>query len=202
MKRTMKIKRGDSIIEVLLAVAIFSAVAVSSLATMNRGLANVETALEETVARSEIDAQANLIRYIYSGYTLIPGSNVYHDAASTENYAGVWDKMVNGAGDSAAQIETTCTNNHPEGFVLMNNKNGISFQKINQYTESGGIPKSNNVIKDDETGSYGNDIWITTVKGGDDAYYDFFINTCWYSPGSSTGTTLYTTIRLVNPEKA
>lgn len=201
MKRITKTKRGDSIIEVLLAIAIFSAVAVSSLATMNRGLANIETALEETVARSEIDAQADLIRYVRSGYQSTPTAYVLNQTGVGGSpdvqvtYKKMWDDIIASVGGDT-KINSSCTSNTPNGFVLRNTDYGISYQKITSYSSSGGIPKAKE--------GNSNDLWVTAVggggSGGTSAYYDFYINTCWYTPGSSVGTTLYTTIRLTNPD--
>lgn len=186
-----KTMSGDSIIEVLLAIAIFSAVAVSSLATMNRGLANVETALEETVARSEIDAQANLIRYIHAGYESTPNNM----ANESDTYEQLWENITDPDNiTDAPNLDQECTNNTPSGFILKNDDHGIAFQRINSYSESGGIPRANGA------NGTGNDIWIAAARSSDESYYDFYINTCWYSPGSQTGTTLHTTIRLINPD--
>jgi type II secretory pathway pseudopilin PulG len=58
------VKRGDTLIEVTLAVGIFSMIAVAVVATMSSGTTNAQTALETTLARAEIDAQAEALRFI------------------------------------------------------------------------------------------------------------------------------------------
>ncbi len=65
--RITSTKRGDTIIEVMFAIAIFGLVAILSISAMNRGLNSAETALEETTAREELNAQAEALRFIYDG---------------------------------------------------------------------------------------------------------------------------------------
>ena len=51
-------------------------------------------------------------------------------------------------------------------------------------------------------------IWLTAVRGGDNAedvdrepeYYDFYIQSCWHSIGKNTPTSIVTIVRLYNPE--
>ena len=61
-------KHGDTIIEVTLSITIFSLIAVLSLNLMNNGVSNAQRTLEITMARNEIDAQAEALRYIHSSY--------------------------------------------------------------------------------------------------------------------------------------
>ena len=60
------IKRGDTIIEVILAVTIFSAVAVAALTLMNSGTAISQRSLETTLVRHQVDSQAEMLRFISS----------------------------------------------------------------------------------------------------------------------------------------
>lgn len=62
------VKKGDTLIEVLLAVGIFSMIAISVVAVMSGGTSSAQTALETTLAREEIDAQAEALRYIHDSY--------------------------------------------------------------------------------------------------------------------------------------
>lgn len=61
-------KRGDTLIEVMLAVGIFSMVAISVVAVMSSGTTGSQTALETTLTREEIDAQAEALRFIHRAY--------------------------------------------------------------------------------------------------------------------------------------
>ena len=57
-------KRGDTIIEVTLAVSIFAMLMVSSLALMNAGLSRSQATMQLTMARNTIDAQAEALRFM------------------------------------------------------------------------------------------------------------------------------------------
>ncbi len=60
-----KLNRGDTLVEVLLGVTIFSLVAVIALETMNRGMAIAQYSLETTLVRQQVDAQAEMLRYAH-----------------------------------------------------------------------------------------------------------------------------------------
>lgn len=66
----MRLKRGDTIIEVAFSIAIFSLVAVISILVMNSGLATAQASLEVTMARNEINAQAEAIRFVHNSFSL------------------------------------------------------------------------------------------------------------------------------------
>lgn len=83
----MKVKflRGDSLIEVLLATAIFSIAAVSVIGAMRHGLNNAQISLESTMALSEIDIQAEALRFIQESYSA-DHSNPF--------YSALWEKIA------------------------------------------------------------------------------------------------------------
>ena len=56
-----KFNRGDTLVEVLLGVTIFSLVAVIALETMNRGMAIAQYSLETTLVHQQVDAQAEML---------------------------------------------------------------------------------------------------------------------------------------------
>lgn len=62
------IKKGDTILEVTFAIMIFSLIAVLSMQIMDRDIAMIQGALETEMARNEIDAQAEALRYIQNAY--------------------------------------------------------------------------------------------------------------------------------------
>ena len=62
------VKKGDTLIEVTLAVGIFSMVAIAIVAVMSGGTSSAQAALETTLAREEIDTQAEALRFIHASY--------------------------------------------------------------------------------------------------------------------------------------
>lgn len=85
-------KRGDTLIEVMLAVGIFSMVAVAVVAVMSGGTSSAQTALETTLTREAIDAQAEALRFIQSSY-IAEKDNVNGD------YANLWQAITSNALD-------------------------------------------------------------------------------------------------------
>ena len=88
----MKHRVGDTLIEVTLAIGIFSMVAIAVVAVMTSGTSNAQTSLETTLAREEIDTQAEALRFIHSAY-------VANSDPSNNPYAALWDTITNKAID-------------------------------------------------------------------------------------------------------
>jgi len=81
MSRVAHTKRGDTVIEVIFAITIFCLVAIISITLMNSGISTAQGSLELTMARNEIDAQAEALRFIQNSFLaereLPPGNQQY-----------------------------------------------------------------------------------------------------------------------------
>lgn len=88
-------ERGDTLIEVLFAVSIFSAVVVGTIVIMNQGIASAQQALEINLVRNQIDTQAELLRHLNNAKLTALGRNATGDSAE-------WDGIVAKAGTTAA----------------------------------------------------------------------------------------------------
>ena len=84
-------RKGDTLIEVMFAVGVFGLVAVGAIGIMNRGLYSAQNALEVTMARNEIDTQAEALRFIHSAYLSEDGSE------EGGIYASLWNKIISRA---------------------------------------------------------------------------------------------------------
>ena len=100
--------KGDTLVEVLFAVAVFSAIAVGSISIMNQGVATSQNALEVTLVRNNIDSQAELLRHLQNAKLTSIGrsGSLSSGSSSTESgrLAAEWDKitsnlLVDNAGD-------------------------------------------------------------------------------------------------------
>ncbi len=58
-------QRGDTLIEVLIAVTVFSAVAIGAITVMSRGISVAQSSLELNLVRNQIDSQVELLRHIH-----------------------------------------------------------------------------------------------------------------------------------------
>ncbi len=93
-------KRGDTIIEVMMAIAIFAILSVITINLMNSGINNAQRTLEITMARNEIDSQAEALRYIHQSYI----AERQLDRSSSE-FRTLWDKLRDIA-NSEKQLKT------------------------------------------------------------------------------------------------
>ena len=60
--------RGDTLVEVSLAIGIFSMVAIAAVSVINGSTNGAQSSLESTITREEIDGQAEALRFIQSAY--------------------------------------------------------------------------------------------------------------------------------------
>lgn len=204
--------RGDTLIEVLFAITIFSSVAVASIAIMNQGAEVAQRSLEITLVRQEIDSQAETLRFLNAAYISAYQSTAYaggiYVAGSYSGAAEEWRKirdnnMVNND-VSAFGSDLTCgtPNNQYNSFVLDTNHATVVSLNGGYYA----VPLTySQVYYGAFTKAYG--IWIeakhsTTIANDhqDNAgYIDFYIRACWFSTGQSMPITTGTIVRLYEP---
>ena len=75
-------KRGDTLLEVVFAFTMFSLVTLITVSAMNGGISSAEASLELTLARTEIDAQSDTLRFIQSAF------------ANDRSYGNLWRKII------------------------------------------------------------------------------------------------------------
>lgn len=78
LRSKLNTKKGDTLIEVVLSFVMFSLVAAISLAVMHAGISGAEASIELTLARVEIDAQSETMRFVQESY------------ANDRSYASLW----------------------------------------------------------------------------------------------------------------
>ncbi len=116
-------KRGDTIVEVMFAIAVFCLVAVVSIAMMNTGVSRAESSLELVTARNELNAQAEALRFIHSSYIselTLPTEDQLTEAELAagekyQQYNQLWGKITSNAleprgGDGGYNIEYPLNN--------------------------------------------------------------------------------------------
>ena len=120
------VKKGDTLIEVCIAIGIFSLIAIGVASVMSSGTAGSQTALESTLARAEIDAQADALRFVHESY--ISGKNASDDtdADNTNNYSQLWKKIINLANENA---ESSVTEYAPTSCSSIYDSNLLSEQR-------------------------------------------------------------------------
>ncbi len=107
------VKKGDTILEVTFAIMIFALIATISMQIMDRDIAMIQGALESEMARNEIDAQAEALRYIQNSYLsereLADEKRVFQNLwmklTRTANESGSWGS-IGSAGTGLANFPT------------------------------------------------------------------------------------------------
>jgi len=204
LTRVHRMQAGDTLIEVLFAVSVFSLVAVAAISLMNSGINTAQKALEITQVRQQIDAQAEALRFVHHGYVMSLGS-------ATVN-GDEWNKVITKASapGSVATFNTTggartCGEIPPRAFIMNARLGTISTVTPKSISSSQGgysAPPFARVTYDGNNLTHADGIWIegkTNTGNGGVGFTDFHIRACWESPGTGPAITLGTIVRLYEP---
>lgn len=175
MKRNQA-ERGDTLVEVTVAMAVLGLMLAASLAVINRGLMGVSNAVERTSVRASLSSQAELLRYVFDDP--VTNKNVYEQILKRT-------KPNNNLGQNGCEIGGG-------GFYLsVNNKTGTSPVEpveMHELDPAKTQQLANNVYGQPEAGRIGNSnesngIWIEGDKhdgqNGMPGYIDFYVRACW-----------------------
>lgn len=214
---TQKLK-GDTLVEVALAVGIFSMVAIAVVSVVNATTSSAQGALEMTLAREGVDAQAEALRFIQT-----------NAAAGDVYYVGLWNEIAAGAVETVSEEVGSCGEILNGAFIVnvrglngANTDDGSSENAIisdaSKFREAVTYPRivyeneesllnTGNAKVEAAEGIYvvavkDNDTTIVVTDGGTtkkSAYYDFYIRTCWYPTGATRPSTISTIVRLNDP---
>jgi len=197
--------RGDTLIEVLFAITVFSLVVVTSLAIMNQGTQAALRSLQLTLVRQQVDSQAEALRFLNTSYiaAFSPGLT----AATASGPAKVYAQVLELADDTGATEAspfgtngmTTCPDAPPGSFILNTRRatmgNTLLMRPADTIAEVEYNPTTNAIVA-----SRG--LWIEPIRAAGDAttgYTDFHIRACWPAPGLGTPMNTGTIVRLYEP---
>ena len=151
MVKTLKTRRGDTIIEILFALSIFSLVAILSVTVRNIGVSIAEANLELNMARNEVDAQAEAIRFIQNSY-LVERELV------DKPYEDLWEKIreVADKNDDTYPVPSLSDINSCETFLKENITHGfiVNTRKIAPESPKDTIKTNLNDNFEDEANNY------------------------------------------------
>ena len=186
-----KFNRGDTLVEVLLGVTIFSLVAVIALDTMNRGMAIAQYSLETTLVRQQVDAQAEMLRYAHdmkndTWKKLVDNNSVSVSAVNgNEGNLGV-EKCPDDF--STKEFALAATSSLASKISILNNPG--DYKAAETYAR----------VDSDTKKTYGISVRLvkpSTATGSRDSNkYDAYIKACWMPVGSKMPATLGTIVRL------
>lgn len=226
--RRRHVQRGDTLIEVLLAIAVFSAAAVSAVMIMNHGITNAQRSLEITLVRNQINNQAELLRHLNNVALVSSGRLFAADAASgslpVSEVQDEWSKLPELVSNSAGEYDEydtiqsvddcSPTEVSTEKAFFVDPKTGkihkinttapVNFQKDSPFAK---VNASDPALGQEATSDM---IWIYAVRstgpgeGRDELdntdFYDFHIRACWDSPDGRNVQKLGTIVRLYEPK--
>ena len=186
-----KFSRGDTLVEVLLGVTIFSLVAVIALETMNRGMAIAQYSLETTLVRQQVDAQAEMLRYAHdmkndTWKKLVDNNSVSVSVVNdNEGNLGV-EKCPDDF--STKEFTLAATPSLASKISILNNPG--DYKAAETYAR----------VDSDTKKTYGISVRLvkpSTATGSRDSNkYDAYIKACWMPVGSKMPATIGTIVRL------
>lgn len=119
-------RRGDTIIEIIFCFTIFSIITITSISLMNRNLSLIQGTLEVSMARNEIEAQAEAIRFIHNSYLsereLVRDQNI--DPSKWQEYRDLWQRLAsvqNGLNNNPVKISKYNEQNCAQYYNPVNN---------------------------------------------------------------------------------
>lgn len=125
-KINTKSKRGDTLIEVIFAITIFSVIAVGAVSLMNSGVNTAQSTLEITMARTEIAAQAEALRFIQNSYLA-----ERQLAEESKQFTQLWDELALKYAREASELDGP--NGILASFTNVSNCDDVYKQNGNMY---------------------------------------------------------------------
>lgn len=177
-----KTQRGDTLVEVLMAIVIISLVIVGAMTIMTRGLAAAQVALEHSQVRESINSQVEMLRFARDTYL----------KNKSDPSAAQWTAIVAATNANAVTYDSSCSvTGTKQGFYMTKNATQVTR---NTYT-----PSTPATVATPGTG-----LWIESVlspSGISPAYIDFVVRACWQGVGSFGQQQTVTAQRLYDPSR-
>jgi prepilin-type N-terminal cleavage/methylation domain-containing protein len=178
-------QRGDTLVEVLMAIVVLSMVIVGAITLMARGLKASQMAVEHTQVRLQINGQEEMLRYLRDGYLSDPNS------AAGQTWVGLF-------GGSPLYAPTTASSYDDTSCNVTSGKTGFYL------SQSGGVVSATQFDSANKPTSYalpGQGLWVEMTRsvGIAPAYVDVMFRACWSGIGDSADQQSVTVIRLYDP---
>ena len=184
-------ERGDTLIEVLLAMALLGLVSVGVFSVMHRGVGEAQNSLERSQVRSLITQQTELVNYLRDQYV----TAIANGASTTVYPASLWGQIKTRA---TANQSATISEFDDCGDVMANsfyiNKNASNQYEIVSFTSANLNPPT--------FARPGAGLWIEPVASPNSTnpayqkYVDLYVKACWAPISGNVEQTMSTVVRL------
>lgn len=185
----MRNMRGDTVVELMLAFAIFSLAAVTTIAILNQGVSIAQRSMEKSLVRQQVDSQAEIVRYIRST----------NDAAWTTLTSNSL-LTTNPMPLSSTSCPTLASLDSTRSFFITRSATAFNINTIANASNNYEPPSLHATV--DYAASKSRGIWVQVAKAENrsgtaslDAY-DFYIHGCWDSVGTTVPMTMGTIVRV------
>lgn len=194
----LNLQRGDTVIEVLFSVAVFSFVAIGTMTIMNQSTGTIQRSLEMSLVRAQIDNQAEQLRFMNQAY-LARTSTDQITPDQQGDPAERWRYIIT----QLATTQASVFGSQVSGGRCLLPSPGFQPFVVNPTTGSiaNAIQVADSFAQVD--GSTGRGLWVEAVlspdTGAGSRFVDFHIRACWEAAGSSLPATMGTIVRLYEP---
>jgi len=206
------LRRGDTIIEVMVAITVFSLMAVGALAITNQASTLATRNLELTAVRSEVNGQAEALRMMHDSYTA-----VHSVTTSYTGPAAQWQAILTKIASDKAKGDNITTPHQladiqsigcsassvPSGAIVIDTRNVKMYDKTRYSAPDSYAQLSYGTGSQSYNFNGSKGIWVEPVRKVNTPptpnYIDFYIFACWSALGQSQPVTLGTIVRLYEP---
>lgn len=192
-------QRGDTLVEVMVSIAVLGLIVVGSMAIMNKSSGDMLNAVERTEVRTSINSQTEMLNFLRNEFMNASQGAV----GANPTLAQLWTDMKLLAQDSSVDVSGPCRD-FPNGSRTPGSTRPGSFYltldaatgvKLSEYTKASGASEGTNF---DGRAIVGNGLWIDAVKSpsGGVEYTDFYVKACWAPVGGGIVSQSSTIVRL------
>lgn len=160
--------RGDTLVEVSIAIAVMGVIITGTTAIINRSILSVQNSIESIAMKNEVNGQSEMLHYIFDtidGKNEKVGTEIVRIARSTSDISNY----------------NLCTNNPGVDYKVFhlystgNSNNPVGLSKLAEYDARKVISSK---------------VWVTAKyyesKKNSMDYIDFYVQSCWTPHGAST----------------
>jgi len=194
MKRQNDSQRGDTLVEVLIAITVLGIIVVGAMAIMNRSLVSIINSTERTAVRADVNSQTEMLNYVRA------------------KNADMWGQIKSLAfsSDKVASANTQCKLNPNSNsststagsFYLSADSNASSVSLktgLVDNTTAGAQKNGKNLAGRavPGTGIWIDAVYYPVVTGSNNVpYFDFYIKACWTPLGNNPDSQTITIVRI------